>query len=85
MRTVLTAPNIPGVDGNRVLRVELDLDADSEPISGRIRGWGIVAREFRGALELIELLDQARDAEQPGGAPSAPALRTEPGREWHPG
>ncbi|HEX6356656.1 MAG TPA: hypothetical protein VF106_27160 [Actinophytocola sp.] len=46
--------------GSGMLRVELDLVPDAEPIQGRARGADGVGHAFAGWLELVEFLDRAR-------------------------
>jgi hypothetical protein len=48
--------------GDPFLRVEIELTLQTEPISGRLRTDRDPEHEFTGVLELIGLLDQARDA-----------------------
>lgn len=52
--------------GSGMLRVELDLIPDAEPIQGRARGADRIEHTFTGWLELIEVLDRARIRRTPG-------------------
>ena len=53
---------------HEVVRVEIELASDLEPISGQVRMPDARARSFTGVLELINLLDEARA--QPGAEDS---------------
>jgi hypothetical protein len=51
--------------GNAMVRVELDLVPDAEPIRGRARCADGIGHVFAGWLELVELLDRARVNQPP--------------------
>jgi hypothetical protein len=55
-----------------MVRIELDLVPDAEPIRGRVRDAGGVDHAFVGWLELVEILERARISRPADGATSAP-------------
>ncbi|HEX7659776.1 MAG TPA: hypothetical protein VF444_09865 [Pseudonocardiaceae bacterium] len=54
--------------GGPTVRIVLDLVPDSEPIEGWARGANGVPRAFAGWLELVDVLDRARQSQSPGSA-----------------
>ena len=55
--------------GDRLLRLEIDVQLGSEPIAGHIRTDRGDAHDFIGMLELIGLLDAAREQPTPASPP----------------
>jgi hypothetical protein len=62
------------MDGSRYAHVELDLQVGVEPMTGRAYTTRDGQLEFRGVLELLGLLDDARVA-QPAAGTSTPDRR----------
>lgn len=66
MRRTLRASKLCGVDSRDLVRLELRLEPDAEPIRGFVRAaedadW----RPFRGWLNLARELEQARERDEP--------------------
>jgi hypothetical protein len=60
------------MDDELALRVHLDLELKREPIAGLFRVEGETAVEFSGFLELVRLLDRAREAAEVASGASQP-------------
>lgn len=57
----------PGVHPRTVVRRELEIDAGSEPLQGRLLEDGQSVRGFRGWLELFAAIEELRTGVKPGG------------------